>query len=182
MNNRIRYLVLFFIILFGTDSQAGMNLGLSTSAGLPQGYLNWSLNETVYARFSSKLPFDWELASTGCTSFKNHEMGGAVGFISASFYMLGRYDVSIAEYGFKPFISAGLGEHNIYSLNIGENPVISGISKLGNPWRFTLKSHLFAGCDYKFDSGYFITLHGRATYPSDIMFDSVYLGFGKVIR
>ena len=161
-----------FLLPLG-NAYAQSEKGFVGSLGLLGGYMDLSANVAFYARAEIPFPIDPELIVAESFSTKGDGGGGRLSMNELSWYLLGRYTITTSMPKLSPFLAAGAGMHFIYSFS-------SDKSALGDTSKAILlsKAHLFLGLDLNLGTNVFLTGQGRLTYPSDIILDSGYFGFG----
>ena len=191
VNNKMKtsilaVMTLAFLILSGQTGQAQNKYSLILAYGRPAGFLDYNVN----GFFSAKLFSSYGLTSilmmqeTFSTKrdlpiyyfgdpFMEPKTNAHMYYNDFTVYALAQKQTRLPHTGIFPFVSAGWGLHTIYSWT-GKYEYFRSQHKL----TFTGKLHGFAGIEIKNDSAFYAFISGRATYPSDIIFDSIYFGIG----
>ena len=167
----IAVLMPLFMVIMPAVSRAehGGELGL----GIPAGYMDFSLDAFGYQRFHIYDSGDLEFQLQGLFSTKGDGYEGRLYTTVGSAYLLGRYVIATYIEDMTPFVAPGAGFHVMYSW--ATNSPLRGFDR----WTFTTKAHLFYGMEYKLGGRAYLIFQGRMTYPSDILFDSWFLGLGS---
>jgi hypothetical protein len=178
---------LFLSLNSGDICQAQVKIDINSGLGIPGGYFKMTGNLSASANFAQKYGITPQLTLHDTYSHKKEkdwlqptwpypeeEIRGKIYSNTFSLYALGNKEINLFNSYVKPFISAGIGFHLIYSWTDYKTHQ-NNRSKTN----YSTKAHGFIG--FRFTNGsdiFYLYLMGRATFPSDIVFDSFYLGLG----
>jgi hypothetical protein len=183
--HRIMFLptLLLFVATIPHISLAQTDYDLLFSYGHPAGFLDYTANVS----FSAKFPERYHVTPTimlqesfsskkeddkyGDESSNNYD--GHIFYNDITVYVLGLKQKRILNTFLYPYIAGGCGLHLIRSWT-------TKAANLSNRHHTTLstKLHAFAGIEIRSKAQFFIFAQGRATFPSDRVFDSFYVGLG----
>jgi len=166
------------IINVSAQTKSGMKIKFGSTPGIMDlafdvsSYMQYNKVKFIYPEFGWSLSL-YESTKTNLSSNWDVQTTGI--------YALGKYYL-LTNSKIIPYISFGPGFHYIISYSNADSDV--GEHGFSKDWRhaFTVKVHTFLGCQFDISRKLFLSLEGRATYPSDIIFDSGYFGLGIKFR
>ena len=167
----IAVLMPLFMVIMPAVSRA--EHGATAGLGFPAGYMDYSIDAFFYQRFHVYREGGLGFRLQGLFSTKGDGHKGRLYTTVGSAYLLGRYVIATYIEDMTPFVAPGAGFHVIYSW--ATNSPLKGFDR----WTLTTKAHLFYGMEYKLGGKAYLIFEGRMTYPSDILFDSWFLGFAS---
>lgn len=176
---------ILFLSSFNNECHAQIDMDVLASCGLPAGILKLSANAHFSVNFTNKYHITPQIMLNETYSFKTEKKyietygesfsynDSRIFYNDLTVFALAMREIRLLKTGVYPFISAGFGFHLIHSWT-NEHSKHKDKSKT----ILTTKFHTFAGLKIKSYAEFYMFAMGRATYPSDIIFDSLYLGIG----
>jgi hypothetical protein len=172
--------ILLFIAALPRVCLAQTDYDLFFSYGHPAGFLDYTANISLSAKFPERYHITPTFMLQESFSSKNenkygedsiNSYDGQIFYNDITVYALGLKQKRILNTCLYPYIAGGCGLHLIRSWT-------SKAANFSNRDHTTLstKLHAFAGIEIRSRAQVYIFAQGRATFPSDKVFDSFYIG------